>query len=78
MAPKPQEKTVLILDDDLGFAMWLGRALNRPGLQALPATTSEEAMAIAQRVEPTNVHLVIANLAIAGSCWRRSQRRASR
>jgi DNA-binding NtrC family response regulator len=30
-------KTVLIVDDDLGFAFWLGQALDRAGYEAWPA-----------------------------------------
>jgi hypothetical protein len=36
--------TALVLDDDLGFCMWLGRALNEAGILALPACRSEEAL----------------------------------
>ena len=59
--------TVLILDNDLGFAMWLGRALTEAGFRALPANTSEEALTIAGQMQPSTVHVVIANLEIAGS-----------
>ncbi len=67
MAAEGTNGTVLILDDDLGFAMWLGGALNDAGLRALPASTSEEALAIVKQVQPPGVDRVIANLAIAGS-----------
>ncbi len=51
---------VLILDDDLGFCMWLGRILNQAGIHALPASRSEEALEIA--VDPSYcIELVIVN-----------------
>ena len=61
------ETTILILDDDLGFAMWLGRALNDAGFRALPANTSQDAAAIAAQVQPPGIQVLIANLALAGS-----------
>ena len=36
-------KTILIVDRDLGFVLWLGHILNRSGSVALPATTIAEA-----------------------------------
>lgn len=38
-------KSVLIVDEDLGFVVWLGRALFDAGYQALPATTGSDAIA---------------------------------
>jgi ActR/RegA family two-component response regulator len=67
MAAKKTKGTVLILDDDLGFAVWLGATLNEAGFRALPANTTEEALEIAGQVEPAMVHMVIANLAVVGS-----------
>ena len=37
-------RTALVLDDDLGFCMWLGRALNDAGILTLPACRSDEAL----------------------------------
>jgi len=36
-------KTVLIVDNDLGFAFWLGNALDRAGFYALPAVSASGA-----------------------------------
>ena len=36
-------KTILIVDRDLGFVLWLGHVLNKSGSVALPATTIAEA-----------------------------------
>jgi DNA-binding NtrC family response regulator len=59
--------TVLILDDDLGSAMWLGRVLNEAGFQALPASRSEEALMIVCDEHFPPIDLVIANLTVEGS-----------
>ena len=58
---------VLILDDDLGFAMWLGRTLNDAGLEALPASRSEEAMALLADDRFSPVELMIVNREVEGS-----------
>jgi ActR/RegA family two-component response regulator len=57
--------TALVLDDDLGFCMWLGRALNDAGIRTLPACTSEEAMAIAADFR-YRIDVVIVNLRLQG------------
>ena len=67
MAAKKKKGTVLILDDDLGFAMWLGGALHEAGFRALPANTSEQALAISDKIRPPAVHVLIANLGISGA-----------
>jgi hypothetical protein len=36
-------KTILIVDRDLGFVLWLGHILNKSGSVALPATSIAEA-----------------------------------
>src|ERR1041385_3745311 len=61
------EPNVLILDNDLGFVMWLGRALNDAGIRALPSSTCVEASAIVRKLRPARVNLLIANLALEGS-----------
>ena len=55
---------VLVLDDDLGFAMWLASVLNDAGYTVLPSSTSEEALAIANYV--ASIDLVIANFGLDG------------
>jgi ActR/RegA family two-component response regulator len=57
--------TVLILDDDLGFCMWLGRALNVAGIRTVPACRSEDALEIA--ADPSyRIDLLIVNPQIEG------------
>jgi DNA-binding response OmpR family regulator len=57
---------VLILDDDLGFTMWLGRALNAAGIRTFPACRGSEALAIISAGGFPKVDLVIANLQVEG------------
>jgi hypothetical protein len=56
---------VLILDDDLGFCMWLGKILNQAGIRALPACRSEEALEIGNQAE-YRIGLVIVNPDVDG------------
>jgi ActR/RegA family two-component response regulator len=60
------QKTVLILDDDLGFSMWLGRALNEAGFRTLPVSRGVEALAIIADSSFPQIDLVIANLKVNG------------
>ena len=41
-----QLKTVLIVDEDLGFVFWLGHLLNNAGYQVWPARNGEDAAAL--------------------------------
>jgi DNA-binding response OmpR family regulator len=43
-------KTVLIVDEDLGFVFWLGRLLNETGYQAWPARSGAEASALLSEI----------------------------
>jgi ActR/RegA family two-component response regulator len=38
--------TILLIDSDLGFIFWLGRALDGAGFEALPAKSIQDAMAL--------------------------------
>jgi DNA-binding NtrC family response regulator len=59
-------KNVLILDDDLGFSMWLGGILNDAGYTAMPASLSREAIAIADSTF-AKFDLLIANFELPGT-----------
>lgn len=43
-------KTVLIVDDDLGFAFWLGQALDRAGYETWPARSVTAAKSLLKEV----------------------------
>lgn len=57
--------TILILDDDLGFALWLGQALSAASCRVLPATSVTEAAALVSHFQLT-VDLVLLNPSVAG------------
>jgi hypothetical protein len=44
-------KTVLIVDDDLGFAFWLGQTLDRAGFETWPARSVTAAKALLAEVK---------------------------
>jgi CheY-like chemotaxis protein len=46
-ATKPVS-TILLVDSDLGFIFWLGRALDNVGFEALPAKSTWDAMALVE------------------------------
>jgi DNA-binding response OmpR family regulator len=45
-----QLKTVLIVDEDLGFVFWLGHLLNSAGYQVWPARNGEDAAALMEEL----------------------------
>ena len=47
-------RSILIVDSDLGFVFWLGRALHDAGYEALPAKDVPEATAIIGRSQDRN------------------------
>jgi hypothetical protein len=55
-------KTVLIVDDDLGFAFWLGQALDRAGYETWPARSVTAAKSLL-----TEVRLAVDLLVITAS-----------
>lgn len=57
--------TILILDDDLGFTLWLGQALSASNCRALPATNVTEAAALIGHFS-LMVDLVILNPCVPG------------
>jgi hypothetical protein len=59
-------KTVLILDSDLGFVLWLGRALYDAGYDAFPATGVVDAANLVSELGG-KVDLFIANPCLGGA-----------
>lgn len=71
--------TVLIIDDDVGFAFWLGQALDEAGYKALPAKGVSDAVDLLSEYK-LEVDLLIINPALPGAVdlipdLRRSQAR---
>jgi DNA-binding response OmpR family regulator len=50
MSVAVQLKTVLIVDEDLGFVFWLGHLLNNAGYQVWPARNGEDAAALMEEL----------------------------
>ncbi len=62
----PILKTVLIIDDDLGFVFWLGHGLDAAAYTALPARTVPDAALLIMQLDLT-VDVLLINLSLAGS-----------
>lgn len=66
MSKRKSGQVVLIVDDDIGFVMWLGQALANGGLIAFPALSGEEALARIRDLKLTPI-LAIVNTKLSGS-----------
>jgi len=60
------QQTVLIVDDDLGFVFWLGRALDESGFAAFPARSIPDAQALLRELK-LSLDLLIVNPALPGT-----------
>jgi hypothetical protein len=58
--------TVLLIDSDLGFVFWLGRALDKAGYEAFPAKSIPGALKLIAELD-LSVGLVIVNYSLPGS-----------
>jgi hypothetical protein len=68
-------KTVLIVDEDLGFVFWLGRLLTETGYQAWPARSGVEAAALLSEIGVHPDLLVINPNSEGAAAFVESQRR---
>ncbi len=59
-------KTILIVDGDVGFAFWLGQALDRAGYAAVPAESSPAAEGLVDELRFA-VDLLVINPALPGA-----------
>jgi hypothetical protein len=71
-------KTILVVDDDLGFLYWLGCMLCDAGYMALPARNSQNANDLLSRLN-VGIQLLVVNASMRGArafaeALRRSQR----
>ena len=60
------QPTALVLDNDLGFCMWLAQILSQAGIRALPTCRTEEALEMCAHTT-TNIDLIIVNPEVEGS-----------
>lgn len=67
MRPIPRESppAILIVDDDLGFLVWLGLTLGGAGFVTVPATASPQAREVIQEMR-IKVSLAVVNLNLPG------------
>jgi DNA-binding response OmpR family regulator len=57
---------IIVLDNDLGFVLWLAHTLVANGYLAFPATSVREALRLIKALQFESVDLVIANPALHG------------
>jgi DNA-binding response OmpR family regulator len=55
----PGSPLVLIIDDDLGFLMWLGEVFTELGCQTVPALHCRQARSLAKRLKMAITTLVV-------------------
>jgi len=60
------DRAILLVDTDLGFLFWLGRALDQAGYEAFPARTIPDAMTLLVELHLT-VGLLILNCSLPGA-----------
>lgn len=61
---QPPAPTILIVDQDLGFVMWLGNTLGSKGYLTLPSTSAPEALRVIADLAIGTVDLLIVNPAL--------------
>ena len=57
---------VLLVDNDLGFVFWLGRALDQAGFEAFPAKSISDCVGLIDTLHLT-IGLVVVNFSLAGA-----------
>lgn len=62
-SPKESPPAILIVDDDLGFLVWLGLTLSAGGFLTVPATTGPQAEELLAEIA-IRIHLAIVNLSL--------------
>ena len=62
---KPAAPTILVVDDDLGFMVWLGETLSEAGYLSVPAVSGQQAERVLRDLH-LNVKLVIVNFNLPG------------
>ena len=62
-----QAETILIIDNDLGFLMWLGFLLSSRGYLTIPAPSCQDALRLVDELQPPTIDLVMINPALPGA-----------
>jgi len=63
--PPHRKPTVLIVDDDLGFVMWLGEIFTELGWNTVPASDCQDAVSRVGLLD-LDVDLIVVNPALSG------------
>jgi len=58
---------VVIIDDDLGFVVWLGFTLAASGYPTIPATSCQAALGLIEEARLATIDLVVLDLALPGA-----------
>jgi CheY-like chemotaxis protein len=66
LADDQSPQTILIVDDDLGFVMWLGHTLAATGYLTVPLTSAQESLRIIAELDLAVIDLAIVNPAMPG------------
>jgi hypothetical protein len=64
---QPPTQTILIVDQDLGFVMWLGHTFALKGYLTLPITSAPEALRVIAELQIAALDLLIVNPALPGT-----------
>src|SRR2546426_3823765 len=70
MTPSPEQQhaaTILIIDNDAGFLMWLGLDLASRGYRTIPASSCRNALRLVEKLQPATIDLVIINPTLPGA-----------
>jgi hypothetical protein len=67
-APEQQHpETILIIDDDLGFIIWLGLALVSRGYLTIPASSCRNALRLVDELQLPTIDLIMINPGLPGA-----------
>jgi hypothetical protein len=62
----PRHQTVLVVEDDLGFLLWLGQLLTDAGYRVVPASNCRQVMAHIRKLG-VSLNLIVVNPSIRGA-----------
>src|SRR5260370_26957739 len=67
-SPEPQHAaTILIIDDDAGFLLWLALELTSQGYPTIPASSCRNALRLVDELQRPTIDLVIINPVLPGA-----------
>ena len=66
MTEPPPQRTVLMVDEDLGFLLWLGQLFAEIGYRSVPASSCRQAASHLKKLK-VNISLVVVNQGLKGA-----------